>query len=270
MNGHILFPTDFSKAAEQAFQYALKLAEELGTQVDLMSVYHLPVSDASRVAPYKVDEMLREGRGKVMEQLSDFAEAAAAKRIGQLRVDYGLFVYQEIVDVARKEGHQLIVMGTKGERNALERLLGSVTTHTMMNAPCPVLAVPMGAEFRPIKHIAYATDFEPSDEQVVAQLNDFGKRLGAKVHFLHVDRENKYGTAEKYVMVEDYPMPFTDFSVINDPSPTQAIETFVKEHRIDLLALFLPNRRFWERVMHHSFTKKMTFHSKVPVLVFRE
>lgn len=270
MNTNILFPTDFSDAAQHAFQYTVKLAEALDTQIDLMSVYHLPVNDVSRTAPHQVDEMLRQRRGEVMKQLNDLADRAPSKLIGQMRVDYGMFVYQEIVDVARKNGHALIAMGTKGERNALEKLLGSVTTHTMMNAPCPVLAIPMKAEYRPVKHIAYATNFEPSDDRVIEKLNALSQELEAKLHFLHIDKAKKYDLTEHYVVVKNYPLPFSSFSVINRESATEGIDEYVKDHATDWLALFLPDRKLWERLLHRSFTKKMTFHSELPVLVFKE
>ncbi len=256
--------------AHNAYRYALHLAEALDTRIDLMSVYHIPVSDASRVGAHQIDEMLRERRSEVMKRLSEWAEEAPSGRIGELRVDYGMFIYQEVIDAARQGGHAMIVMGTKGERAPIEQMLGSVTTHTMMNAPCPVLAIPADARYEPIRHIAYATNFEPSDEQAVEELSALSKSLGAKVHFLHVDTRGDSGITERYAVVENYPLPFSDFSVVSNASASEGIEQFVKEHEIGLLALFLPNRRFWERLFHRSFTKRMAFHSEVPVLVFRE
>jgi nucleotide-binding universal stress UspA family protein len=269
MRHNILFPTDFSPAAHHAFQYALQLAEKLDTALDLMSVYHLPVSDTSRVAPHQVDSLLREKRAVVMQHLGELAEEAPAKLIGQLRADYGLFVYQEIIDAARRGGHQLIVMGTKGERNPVQQMMGSVTTHTLMNAPCPVLAVPQSAPVRPISHIAYATDFEPRDEKAVANLTELAARLKAKVHFVHVDREADAAKTEAYKMVDQYPLPFSDFTVVAHPNPAEGINAFIAERDMDVLALFVPNRRLLERLFHRSFTKQMAFHTKVPLLVFR-
>ena len=51
----ILFPTDFSPTAVNAFEYALALAKDLDATIDLMTVYHLPVADASSVPPQYVD-----------------------------------------------------------------------------------------------------------------------------------------------------------------------------------------------------------------------
>lgn len=270
MRQNILFPTDFSTVAHHAFRYALQLAERLGTSIDLMSVYHLPAGESSRVAPHQVDGLLREKRETVIQRLGELAEEAPADLIGQLRADYGLFIYQEIVDVARRGGHQLIVMGTKGERNTVQQMMGSVTTHTLMNAPCPVIAVPESASVQPIEHIAYATDFEPKDEKAVEGLTRLAAQLQAKVHFVHVDKEAGVVKTEAYKMVEHYPLPFTDFTVVANPNPAEGINTFITERGMDVLALFVPNRRLLERLFHRSFTKQMAFHTQVPLLVFRD
>ncbi len=269
MRKNILFPTDFSPVADHAFQYALQLAKKLEASIDLMSVYHLPVGDTSRVAPYQVDDLLREKRAEVMQKLGALAEKAPANRTGQLRADYGLFVYQEIIDAARQGNYQLIVMGTKGERNAVQQMVGSVTTHTLMNAPCPVIAVPESAPLAPVQRIAYATNFEPKDEKAISELTELGEKLQAKIHFLHVDKEADARKVEAYRRVTQYPFPFTDFTVVANPSPAEGINDFIKNNQIDMLALFVPDRRLLERLFHRSFTKIMTFHTKIPLLVFR-
>ncbi|HQU57894.1 MAG: universal stress protein [Phaeodactylibacter sp.] len=266
----ILFPTDFSPAAANAFDYALQLAKALDAKVDLMSVYHLPLNDAGRVPPDYIERMLEEKRQSVEKRLKDFVAGKPSKQIGQMWADYGLFVYQEIIDAARNKGYQLIVMGSKGERAGVEKLMGSVTTHTMMHAPCPVLAIPETATFQPVRHIGYATDFEYSDKTAVGKLMEFAGTLGAAIHFVHIDIKGTAGKMEDYVMVENYPLPFTDFSVISSKSVIEGLEAFMQEKHIEILALFIPNRRLWERLFHSSFTKRMAFYTKAPLLVFRE
>lgn len=266
----ILFPTDFSEAARNAFTYALRLAETLDTPIDVMNVYHLPLNDAGRVPPDYIERMLNEKKQTVLHNLREFISGCSSRYIGELKAEYGIFVYQEILDAAENGEYGLIVMGTKGERNPIEKMMGSVTTHTMMHAPCPVLAIPESAAFHSISHIAYATDFEPSDEQAVGQLMEFAGQLGSAIHFVHIDTKAMAGSVEDYVMVENYPFPFTDFSVIGSRSASDGLDEFVKKNKIDVLALFIPNRRLWERLFHTSFTKQMAFHSKVPLLVFHE
>lgn len=266
----ILFPTDFSETADSAFRYTCELAEQLDARITVMAVYHLPLNDAGRVPPDYIQQMLQEKKQEVLKRIGKFSEAAPPDRLDEPRADYGLFIAQEISDAARKEGFDLIVMGTKGQHNPLEKILGSVTTQTMMKASCPVLAVPRDGAFHSIRRIAYATDFLPTDEQAVDQLMQFAGDLGASVHFVHIDtRKENWAEGEEFDL-EDYPYDFTEFSVVQNNSAAEGMENYIRKKNIDLLALFIPHRRLWERLFHASFTKKMTFQTKLPLLVFHE
>jgi nucleotide-binding universal stress UspA family protein len=265
----ILFPTDFSEPAANAFRYAQQLAADAGAKVDLIHVYHLPISDASSVPPEYIQEMMDEAEARTKEELQAFqANNPAPASQGECYSHYGLFVSAEIADFAKEGAYDLIVMGTKGERGPLEKFLGSVTTDLMMKAPCPVLAIPSEATYQKVAHIAYATAFEPTDEHAVEDLMELAGSLAAQVHFVHVNVHSDKGGIEDIVMVKDYPFNFTDFSVINNYSVQKGLEEYMSERRIDWVSLFIPHRRLWERLFHSSFSKQMTFHGKVPLLVF--
>lgn len=265
----ILFPTDFSPAASNAFRYAHSLAEHLEARIDVINIFHLPIGDVSNIPPEYIQKMLDEAEAETLEQIREFAKPCLGRpTCGELKPIYGLFTAVEIVDVARQDEYDLIVMGTKGERGALEKFLGSVTTDVMMKAACPVLAIPSETSFKPVSHIAYATAFEPSDEHAVERLMELAGRLAAQVHFVNVNTL----TQEKYIqdieMAKGYPFNFSDFSVVHNPSVQDGLEGYLRERNIDWLALFIPQRRLWERLFHSSFTKKMTFQTSLPLLVF--
>lgn len=265
----ILFPTDFSPAASNAFRYAHSLAEYLEARIDVINIFHLPLGDASNIPPEYIQKMLDEAEAETLERIREFAKPCLGKpSCGELKPVYGLFTAVEIVDVARQGEYDLIVMGTKGERGALEKFLGSVTTDVMMKAACPVLAIPSETSFHPVKHIAYATAFEPSDEHAVGQLMELAGGLAAQVHFVNVNTLTGNRYIQDVEMAKDYPFNFSDFSVVHNPSVQDGIEEYLRERKMDWLALFIPQRRLWERLFHSSFTKKMTFHTNLPLLVF--
>lgn len=267
----ILFPTDFSTAAENAFSYAISLAEEIDAKIDVVHIYHLPFVDATNVPPEYIEEMLAEKQNVVRAKLREFTEKHPSDRIDREMTVYGLFIPQEIKDLIEDNDYDLVVMGTKGEHHSqIEKIMGSVTTHTMMQAPCPVLAVPFDASWKDIRRIAYATNFEPKDTKAAGQLMNFASALAAEVHFVHIETSPAIGKMEDYISLANYPYTFTDFAIVNSPSVIEGVEHYVKDRKIDLLALFIPERRLWEKLFHNSFTKKMAFHSKMPILVFHE
>lgn len=266
----ILFPTDCSAGARQGFAYACEFARQTGAKIEVMSVYHLPAADASSVPPAYIETMIEERRKQVEQNLAAFvAEFPEAPILGT-HADYGIFTHQEIVDVAAKGGHDLIIMGTRGAANTMDKLLGSVTTHTMMQAPCPVLAIPAQAQWAGIRHIAYATDFQPSDVHAVAQLAQLAQTLDAQLHFVHIHTASHDDISiEAMTSLEHYPTAFTDFTIVRHPSVMEGLEGYLQEYNIDLLALFIPRRRIWERLFHSSFSRQMVFHTRLPLLTFR-
>lgn len=267
----ILFPTDFSDTAKHAFKYAIQFAQEVGATIDLLHVYHLPFVNASNVPYQQIDEMLVEKKEGVINALNQLKSDYAPEGIvEQLVPVYGVFLDHEITEWASTNQYDLIMMGTKGERAAFEQLLGSVTTRTMMQAPCPVIAIPEGAPYRAIKQIAYATNFAVSDKQATKQLNAFALKIGAKLHYVHIEKRKNVLGPNTSIRFDYYPTPFTDFTLLKKESVMDGLEEFVQKEQIDLLSLFIPERRLWERLFHSSFTKKMTFHTKIPLLVFRE
>jgi nucleotide-binding universal stress UspA family protein len=265
----ILFPTDFSPAASNAFRYAHSLAEYLEARIDVINIFHLPIGDVSNIPPEYIQKMLDEAEAETLEKIREFAKPCLGRpACGELKPIYGLFTAVEIIDAARQGEYDIIVMGTKGERGALEKFLGSVTTDVMMKATCPVLAIPSETSFKPVAHIAYATAFEPYDEHAVERLMELAGMLAAQVHFVNVNTQTDEHYIQDIEMAKDYPFNFSDFSVVHNPSVQEGLEGYLRERNIDWLALFIPQRRLWERLFHSSFTKKMTFQTSLPLLVF--
>ncbi len=266
----ILFPTDFSETAANAFRYAIELAKAVDAKIDVLNVYSLPVIDATNLPAGYVEQMLDEKRVLVQGKLEAFAAAEPDAPLGELMPLYGIFIPEEIRDLVKGGHYDMVVMGTRGEHNPIEKTLGSITTFTMMNAGCPVLAVPEDATWQDVDYIAFATDFLPHEQQAVAQLMEFAKKVSSEVYFVHVETKPSIGTMQDYVTLSEYPYKFTDFAIVNSPTVMDGLDDFIKEKHIDLLALYIPKRRLWERLFHSSFTKKMAFHSKTPLLIFHE
>lgn len=269
----ILFPTDFTEASERARDYTAKLAAALGAKVDAMHMFNLPFAESAGMTPAMLEEMIATKRQLTREKLEKFLEAVPEEQRGEAIPVFGVFVPEEIDDLVRENKYDLVAMGTLGEHHTqMEKILGSVTSQTMLSvSACPVLAIPMGASWNGgIRRIAYATDFQPDDEKAASQLLDMAMQLGAEVHFVHVDTKSQIGEKDDFVLLEKYPFDFTRFAVVSNPNAVEGMDRYLNESGIDLLALYLPRRKLWERLFHSSFTRKMVFHTHIPLLVFHQ
>jgi len=263
----ILFPTDFSPAAQNAYRYAIGLATDLGATIEFMHIYSSSLKpreiylDTDQVRKIKVQR-----QAEMQKKLNEFVNQYEFSNIGDKLVYPGVFTDQEIVERTRR-GVDLVIMGTKGERNPVNKFMGSVTTRLMMNAACPVLAVPQNATYQGIQKITYATTFDPTDTHFVDQLSSFSKLTEAEINFLHVTDDPK-DEFEEELETPSLHKEISTFFIVNNPSPMEGVDEFIREQHPDILAMYIPKRGLWEQLFHSSFSKKMTFHTDVPLLVF--
>lgn len=136
---NIVYGTDFSKASDAAFEYAVKIARALDCElhlfhaVDISSVHGGKLMEQELIEAHIRDARNRI-RGRYVKQLGDFKNYV-------VEVWEGL-PYVEIVKYAREKQADLIVMAHHArEADADNVRLGSNMEQVLMRANCPVLSV---------------------------------------------------------------------------------------------------------------------------------
>jgi nucleotide-binding universal stress UspA family protein len=135
---HILVPIDFSGYAEQALEYAIDLANKLSARLTLLHVIQLmPVGVVEGATlPYSYLQELETDIQQRMETYRQRVQTAGLENA--VVVEHGM-PFQSIVDLARDQHVDLIVMGTHGRTGLAHMFLGSVAEKVVRLAPCPVL-----------------------------------------------------------------------------------------------------------------------------------
>jgi nucleotide-binding universal stress UspA family protein len=138
---HILVPTDFTETSDRAVEWALSLAERLGSRVTLMHSYEIPIvgfPDGALVATADIATRIADASRLALE-------GAVAKRAGGAVPVDGILrdgvAWEEINRVAEDIDADLVVMGTHGRRGLARALLGSVAEKVVRTAHRPVLLI---------------------------------------------------------------------------------------------------------------------------------
>ena len=266
----ILMPTDFSTAASNALEYAVELAEKLDATIDLIHIYRIPSQDGSETSYDRIKELKSDMEKNIDKQFGQFTYKVPATVMGKTKPVYGLFTAMEIADFAKIGDYDYIVMGMKGEHSRVEKWIGTVTTDTILKAKCPVIAVPENASFQPIESIVYATDFEPNDRSAVVQLMTFAGKMMAGIHFVNVNMTTKDELVKELSFEEVQEIPFSDFNVVAAKSVEGGLSKFASTNKMDMLALYIPNRRLFERLFHRRVSKAVALHTDIPLIVIHE
>ena len=138
----IVWATDGSEYAENAFALVHELAKEGGAKVTIVHAVERVEGIGGTGQPRRVDEQELQHH---FQQVTDQLKAEGIDATLKIRGDVGVRPAHEVVKAAQEAGADLIVAGSRGHSAIGGLLLGSVTNRLLHIAPCPVLVVPPGA-----------------------------------------------------------------------------------------------------------------------------
>lgn len=140
---NILVPTDGSAVTSKAVQAAVELAQQFKGQIHALSVKEpFPYSALSEMQPvppqefYDAQERIAVARVKAVV---DEAQAAGVQCSGH--TVEALHPWEAIIDHAKAQNCDLVVMASHGRRGVAALLLGSETQRVLTHSPLPVLIV---------------------------------------------------------------------------------------------------------------------------------
>ena len=135
----ILVPLDGSPLAERALDQAIKLAKVFDSEIILFQVVHfMPIYGSPElVAPLIVDEKQKEYAEKYMTKITRETEDKGLKVRSVVKT--GQQVAVEIIDFAKENGVELIIMCTRGRSGISRWVLGSTAHKVLVRAETPIL-----------------------------------------------------------------------------------------------------------------------------------
>jgi nucleotide-binding universal stress UspA family protein len=136
---NILLALDGSDHSDHAIPIARDLAKEAGGTIDVVHVREIMLLARSGPKPAHADEP--DTVAKVHAQVDELVKAGAKATLHAPATAVGGPAHV-IAEIAKDNGSDLIVLGTRGHSAVAGLLLGSVTQRLLHIAPCPVLAVP--------------------------------------------------------------------------------------------------------------------------------
>ena len=143
----ILVPIDGSKSADKALDFALDIAKKYSAKITIITVFDEPspslLAQGSVFIPNTTENYLEKAK-YFNEKILIEAQKKATNVNPKLKASTNLLTGRPadtIVEKAKKENFDLIVMGSRGLGGIKELLLGSVSDRVADRASCPVLIV---------------------------------------------------------------------------------------------------------------------------------
>jgi nucleotide-binding universal stress UspA family protein len=286
----ILHPTDFSPAADRAFDHALFLASASGGPLDVLHVIEHPPIVIS-------DDYFERAREEAKAQLSRLRRRGRQRQVA-LTTRIWAAGDQEtaascILDDAAETNPALIVVGTRGRRGLTRWLIGSTAEKIIRRAQQNVYVVGDEASSGSpsFDHILAPTDFSAQARHALDVAMAWSHHFDARLSMLHVLESHPppgiYGMEEasdpKWTQrVEDAARDELQewHETLQDQAPNvharlesgeaaAVLLDYAEENDVDLLILGSHGRTGVERFLLGSTTEKVIRSAPCPVLVVK-
>lgn len=274
----ILYPTDFSGTAENAFIFALQIADHLGASIITLHAFDKPdISDVN------LPGVLREVYDSIdLEEFESYEDEVPVLR--DIATDNGYYhvpmvhVLEEgapvsaILRTANKNKADLIVMGATGAGAMEAFFFGTISGKVLEEAHCPVIVVPTNATFDGlIDHIGIATNFSQDDVLLIEALRKFQALMNSHLHIIHIETST---SGDGPTRMKEFFAPWqgdkkmTAHCVVNK-SINEGLENFIREKQIDLLAILSQRRTWFDELFEMNRAKEMSYKQDIPLLVYQ-
>jgi nucleotide-binding universal stress UspA family protein len=273
----ILVPTDFSLTANKALDFAVQIARQAKAEIILVHACNLiDTTFKDRQTMYKEHNQAITDKANENLLLLKKSIEDAEKLFVNTKLYRGA-VTDTILQASDKHHADLIIMGTLGEAGLKEKIFGSKTAGIIGKTNVPIIAVPLLCEWNiPEKILLAVNDFEKQPD-IISPVFELAELFNATVHiaiFTDVDSaealdylkhkrnitayEEKLKTLYKQTVIKSVHLDGHRFQ--------ETIEEYILEHRIDIVAMVTHKRTFLESIFNRSMTKKMSYHTRIPLL----
>ncbi|MBK3516534.1 universal stress protein [Carboxylicivirga marina] len=268
----LFVPINFSDYSINALKYAINLGQKMPSTITLLSCED-PISKADDIAISNLSKL---------EELKQSTESgfneSQKKNINIIIKTETGYPEDILVEISSREEPDAIIMGTRSKGETIKELLGSVTSDVVKNAKVPVLAVPASSSIdtNRINHVLFVTDFSDSDYRSIHKLIRLITPFQTKIEAVHFkasqpDKWDKKRLEEMRLYCQQtYRNYNIDFSFIMADDFISDLDAFIVKNQIDLIAMTRHKRNMISKILHPSITRKILFHTNIPLLVFHE
>lgn len=274
-NKNMLILTDFSDVALNAAMYAAALSRQLNVSKILLyysdyipSTIDIPLQNAIRQEhEWRKNEERLEGLQSKLELLTN-GQTPVSIRIDERPLDLA------VKELGETESIGLVVMGIKGKGRLERTLIGSNTITVAKICPLPLLVVPEEAIFAGISKVVFAAELKEVADTIPYQtISNFVQAINAKLLILNVDKyeEHRFNpeTKEEEARLRSQFGEDASYHYSHQGDVETGITRFAEEHMVDLIITVPKEYGFFEKLFHRSLTKKMVYHTHIPLLLIK-
>ncbi|TDE48551.1 universal stress protein [Flavobacterium sp. GT3P67] len=269
----ILFPTDFSTVATNAFVHALEFAKIVQGELVLLHTFELPIYD-NQFFPenYAViyDSLELSQFNKFKDEIPKLRTIAEERHLDKIKITHRLMDGDLLFNIKKsikEDKIDFVIMGTSGATGWDAFFVGTNTGAVISGIEVPMLCVPAKAKFKKIEIIGFTTRFRTKDKKALKMVLEIAEKTKAKVKCLYV-KTNESDVSKDTIASweEEFIKEPIEFFVVSSNDVKETILDFIMYKDIDVLTMLTYKRGFFEGIFNPSLTKKIAVNFDIPIL----
>lgn len=269
-----IVPTDFSEPSMNAYNFANKLAKQMGGIIKLTHVYYPTSVDVNQ---YTIMDNEVENIHK--DRLDAYAKSLNQDWLGNFVIEPFIesefkvgFPKLEIIDMSKVE-NSAVVMGTTGAGDTFKKVFGSLTMDLVDECYAPLFLIPPHATWTNHGNLTYLSEDMRNDSQHVLYAANIAMQFGYHLRVLHYTKNNEsdFNVTDCKALLENY-FPELTFSVEVQKTDDvfKEIEKESTSSNNAILAMSTKHRNIFQSIFHKSASEFAAMKAEVPLLILSD
>lgn len=276
-------PIDFSATSINAAEYAALLSKQTDViRIILLHSYYISVYQSVLPTPDMViiseetiedetEEKLKELkhiRGKLLKLVKHGVEIDVKVSRSPLT--------RSIIETASDENASLIILGSNGMDSESNSHVGINAINISKLSPEPVVVVPPGCCYEPVKRVVMACDFQKITETFPLEpLQRLLTRHDAELLVVNIDKQAKHHNTDLQQLAEESMLHkmlkgYQPKYFYNESGDViSGILSFARAHHAQMVIALPHKYSFFQSLLHNSVSSGLTVHSAIPVLLLK-
>ncbi len=261
----IVLPTDFSKNAQKAIDYALLLFKNESCTFYLLHAYH----DAPSSSKNKMS---------TEEELNQIVRALEAQNKNEKYYFKGFFETDSVLNLTNRtqinQGANYVFMGTKGSSALREMFIGSNTLDFIKYIDkCPLVVVAEAYEYNGLTEIVFATDFKHTFTTMeLVPLIQMALLWDTTLNVAHIKTKEDLNAMQKSNKellrnaLKETKHQFFEIE-LRDTVANNLYQIEKANKNIGAMAILKTKHGFLQKLTHENIVNHMAFKTEIPLLV---
>jgi nucleotide-binding universal stress UspA family protein len=268
----ILIPYDFSETADLSLEHAVFMAKLLKADIYMLHILEsVSFTSAFGAAFGSVDKKLESESNAKLEEMAHHIYSNSGVTV-KCFTEVGR-IYKKIVEVAKRESIDIIIMGTHGASGYTKFRAGTNTSKVVEEAVCPVISVQKLSHRVGFKKIVIPIDNTPQSRQKVSYALEVARAYQAHVYVVGlVNFSNEENVRKFHIKVDQVQEWLAEHEITSEKKFVEGDNLAKMTMQVaedldaDLIVIMTEQEPSITGLFLGTYATQVVNHSKIPVM----